>query len=217
MNYSEVKRELKQEFDGFFKPKGYKSKSESQGCQFNLNNDYCEIIIGYGVRNYINEFKTGCYIRIGIKKIQRIENAIFEEYLLYDTLSTGMPEYFNVVNYNFHIKTKEDIQEWMKIVMRFYFEYAVPFIEKYNSVDAIDKLLNNDPSKRIKYSDDLAWRIIKGLIAAKLNGNPRYRELRDYYNNEVETKFQGYFMYPKCKKVIDFLDNHSQEELIVLS
>ena len=115
------------------------------------------------------------------------------------------------------IKTEEDIKEWGKIVRKFYEEYAVPFFEKYNTVDAIDKLLNENPTEKVIYLDDLGWRIIKGLIAAKLNNNPNYNKLRDYYKSEVESKFQGYFMYEKCNIVIDFLENHSQEELLKIA
>ena len=81
----------------------------------------------------------------------------------------------------------------------------------------IDKLLNDNPTEKVIYCDDLGWRIIKGLIAAKLNNNPKYNELKDYYKSEVESKFQGYFMYEKCMKTIDFLDSHSQEELMKIA
>jgi hypothetical protein len=89
----------------------------------------------------------------------------------------------------------------------------LPFFEKYNSVHAIDKLLNTNPKEKVIYLDNLGWRINIGLIAAKLNNNPKYNELRDYYKSEVESKFQGYFMYDKCMKVINFLDNYTSEEL----
>jgi hypothetical protein len=216
MNYSEVKKELKKEFESFLKPLGYKSKTDPQGCDFGKINGNSLNRIGYGVANYIDEFNTVCYLKIGQINIQNIEKHIFEgEY--YETLSVGMQTYFNEINYRYKIKTEEDIKEWGKIVRKFFEEYAVPFFEKYNSIDAIDKLLNEHPTEKVIFCDDLGWRIIKGLISAKLNGNKKYNELRDYYRSEVERKFQGYFMYEKCIKAIDFLDNHSQEELLKIS
>ena len=59
-----------------------------------------------------------------------------------------MQSYFNEINYSYKIKSQEDITEWGKIVRKFYEEYAVPFFEKYNSVDAIDKLLNEKPTEK---------------------------------------------------------------------
>ena len=216
MNCSEVKKELKKEFEGFLKTLGYKSKTDPQGCDFSLENSNSLNRIGYGVANYIDEFNTVCYLKIEMFPIQRIEKAIFDgEY--YETLSLGMQSYFNEINYRYKIKIQEDIIEWGKIVRKFYEEYAVPFFEKYNTIDAIDKLLNDKPTEKVIYLDDLGWRIIKGLIVAKINNNPKYNKIRDYYKSEVESKFQGYFMYEKCMKTIDFLDSHSQEELLKLS
>jgi len=216
MNYSEVKKELKKEFENFLKPLGYKSKIDPQGCDFGKKTSNSLNRIGYGVANYIDEFNTGSYLKIEIKAIQKIEKKIFEgEY--YETLSTGISDYFNELNYRYKIKTQEDIKEWGKIVRKFYEEYAVQFFEKYNSVDAIDKLLNENPTEKVIYLDNLGWRIITGLISAKLNQNPKYDELRAYYKSEVESKFQGYFMYEKCMKTINFLDNHSQEELLKIA
>ena len=216
MNYSEVKKELKKEFELFLKPLGYKSKKDPQGCDFWKLEENSLNRIGYGIANYVDEFNTVCYLKIGQINIQNIEKQIFEgEY--YETLSVGMQTCFNEINYRYKIKTEEDIKEWGKIVRKFYEEYAVPFFEKYNAVDAIDKLLNDNPTERVIYCDDLGWRIIKGSIVAKLNNNPKYNELKDYYISEVESKFQGYFMYEKCMKTIDFLDSHSQEELLKIA
>ncbi|MFC3812133.1 hypothetical protein [Lacihabitans lacunae] len=221
MNYSEVKKELKKEFESFLKPLGYKSKTDSQGCVFVLIDNQIVLRLGYGVANYIDEFNTGCYIGLGLLPIQKILYEIEEVTDVVDsygsTIGSSTASYFNDLNYRFKIKTQEDIVEWGKIVRKFYEEYAVPFFEKYNSVDAIDELLNENPTEKVVYLDDLGWRIIKGLIVAKLNNNPKYNELRDYYRSEVESKFQGYFMYEKCIKTIDFLDSHSQEELLEIS
>jgi hypothetical protein len=221
MNYSEVKKELKKEFESFLKPLGYKSKTDAQGCVFVLIDNQIVLRLGYGVANYIDEFNTGCYIGLGLLPIQKLLYKIEEITYVVDsygsTIGTSTASYFNELNYRYKIKTQDDIIEWGKIVRKFYEDYAVPFFEKYNSIDAIDKLLNDHPTEKVIYLDDLTWRIIKGLISAKLNGNKKYNELRDYYRNEVESKFQGYFMYEKCIKVIDFLDNHSQEELLKIS
>ncbi|UUV20444.1 hypothetical protein [Paenimyroides aestuarii] len=219
MNYSEVKKELKKEFESFLKPLGFKSKSDPQGYNFSCINDIQFLKVGFGVANYIDEFKTSCSIGLGIFPIQKVMFKILDEKPVIEndygsTLGIRIADYFNVTNYDYKIQTVDDVKEWGKVVKKFYEEYAVPFFKKYNSVDAIDKLLNENPTEKVIYLDDLGWRIIKGLIAAKLNNNPKYNELKDYYKGEVEDKFQGYFMYEKCMKTIDFLDSHCQEELL---
>ncbi|MFN4958778.1 MAG: hypothetical protein ACK5WO_15505 [Cyclobacteriaceae bacterium] len=217
MNYSEVKKELKKEFESFLKPLGYKSKSGTQGCSFFLNRGFVEYRFGYGVANYGDEFNSGLFGSIGMLPIQLIENRIFNEESFTDTLLLNKSDYFKDINYRFKITSLNDVKEWSTIAKKFYHEFAIPFFEKYNSVDAIDKLLNEKPSEKVIYCDDLGWRIIKGLISAKLNNNPKYNELRDYYRSEVESKFQGHFMYEKCMKAIDFLDKHTREELLKIA
>ena len=216
MNYKEVKQEIKKEYELLLKPLGYKSKNGLQGCEFRNVNEFVVCKIGYGITNYVDEFNISTYISLSVISIDNIQQTIFgENHILenYATIGSSISVYFNELNYRYHIKTIEDIKEWGKIVRKFYNEYALLFFEKYNSVETIDKLLNDNPSEKVIYCNDLGWRIIKGLIAAKLNNNPKYNELRDYYKSEVESKFQGYFMYDKCMKVIDFLDKYTSEEL----
>ncbi len=221
MNYSEVKKELKKEFESFLKPLGYKSKSGAQGCEFILLKELTTFRIGYGVANYIDEFTTGCYLGIGILPIQKIVYKLEDVKEVTDnygsTIASGISHYFNELNYDYRIKTTENIKEWGAIVRKFYEEYAIPFLEKYNTVDAIDKLVNTNPSERVIYCDDLAWRMMNGLISAKLNNNPKYEDLKSYYRAEVERIYQGHFKYSDCIKVIEFLDSHSQEELLKIT
>src|SRR6218665_269758 len=222
MKYSEVQKELKKEFDGFLKPLGYKTKSGSQGYAFLKanTNDYQKI--GFGLSNYEPVYYTGVYSYVGVYSIDKIlceslEMEYVRTILGGGTISTSTSIYFQELNYQFKIQNTADIKQWMQLFEKYYTEHLLPFFNMYNTVEAIDKLLNENPTERVIHCDDLGWRIIKGLISAKLNQNPKYDELRAYYKSEVESKFQGYFMYEKCMKTINFLDNHSQEELLKIA
>jgi len=216
MDYKEVKQRLKKEFTNIFMKYDFKGKSSSQGCEFKSEQEYTSKIIGYGIRNYVNEFKTGCYLGIDIHIIQKIEKKIFEG-SYYGTLSSGIADYFGVVNYDFTIRNEQDIAVWMEIVSKFYIEFAEPFFSKFQDVADVDVLLNANPKERVPELNDLGQHIIKGLISAKLNDNPNYDELKAYYQSEVESKFKGHFLYDNCMKVIAFLDSHTTEELKSIS
>lgn len=213
MNYKEVNKILKKEFEKILKPLGFKGRLGLQGCRYSVNKNNFINTIAYGVTNYIDEFKTSCTIGIGNKIFHSIQNTAIGEEVSYSTVSCRYADYLGVVNYDFTIINDSDINEWMKLVSKFINEFALDFFERYNSLNELDILFNTDPTKKIVYSYDLSTRIINSVIAAKLNNNPKYNELRDYYKSEVENKFQGYFMYEKCMKVIDFLDNYTSEEL----
>ncbi len=221
MNYSEAKKKIKNEYENLLKPLGYKSRSNGQGFEFNFVKNNLVLKIGFGVSNYSDQFDTGCYASIGVIEIHNVLNYIFDEKLIIidrgNTIGVNIAKYFNEINYSFNITTDEDVAEWGVIVRKYFYEYLSPFFEKYNSIASIDILFNEYPTETVIFMDNLASRIQIGLISAKLNQNPKYNELRNYYKSEVESKFQGYFMYTDCMKVIDFLDSHTYEEIKEIS
>jgi hypothetical protein len=213
MNYKDINGTLKSNFEMILKPMGFKAKSGLQGCRFTIHNREFVNSLSYGIVNYIDEFKTSCTIGVGNKRFHLIQSTAIDEDVSYSTVSCRYADYLGVVNYSFEIRNEADITEWMKLAAKFINEFALQFFEKYNSINELDLLFNEEPSKNIIYCYDLSIRIINSLIAAKLNNNSKYNDLRDYYRSEVESKFQGYFMYEKCMKVIDFLDKYTSEEL----
>jgi hypothetical protein len=217
MDYKEVKQKLKKEFTKTLKPFGYKAKSVLQGCTFVLINEDTVFTVGYGLEDYVDEFKTGLFGSIGIKQIQRIENVISGESENYDTLLLQSSQYFGNINYRFTITTDSDINEWLQIFSNFFSEFASPFFNKYKTITDIDKLLNTNPKERVPELDNLEHRIIKGLISSRLNNNPNYPQLKEFYQSEVETKLKGHFLYNYCNAVISFLDKNPIEMLLEIS
>ena len=213
MNYTEVKKKLKKEFENILKPLGYKPKSDAQGCEFGLIKDNYQYIISYGVANYIDEFKTSCVIFISNKIIDKIVKLSLNDDITYTLLACRYADYLGVVNYYYDIIEIEDINNWIPKVKDFLFGFAFDFFEKYNSINELDIFFNTTPAEKTIYSYDLSTKIINSLIVAKLNNNPKYNELMNYYKSEIENKFQGYFMYEKCMKVINFLEKYTSEEL----
>lgn len=212
MDYAQVKRDLKIESNKLFKPLGFKSMTDPQGCRFAMTKGDLQIRFGYGVSNYGNEFYVGLFGSLSLNPIQRIENLVLGKDDS-DTLLMNTSEYFKDLNYRFLISNESDLAAWIKIIERFYYDYILPFSEKYGSVPAIDKLINDNPTEKVKYLNDVGARIIVGLIAAKLNHNPRYSELISVYRKEADDKLRNYFMYPECIKVIDYLDKITSFDL----
>ena len=212
MNYREVKKNIRNELECFLLPIGYTINCGAQGCTFQKTSNKIENVIGFAVANYNPLFNTGCYIQANSLQIERIRTILFGEEGG-SAVAANLGDYFKTKNYRFDIRSINDIIEFGNLVKKFYQEFAIPFFERYGSLNAIDKLLNENFKAKVEIMPDQGWRIIKGLIAAKLNQNPKYEEIRAYYKSFVETNFQGYFMYEKCIKTIEFLDQHSWEEL----
>jgi hypothetical protein len=218
MSFSKVKSEYQKEFKLFLSNNGYKKLKNGHGTFYTEVKNESQYSIYLAVTIFSDTFETTCHIGIGIVPIQKILQLSLDEELegsqFYgSTLGSGINVYTGILNYRFTIKCIEDIKEWSNIVNDFYSKYAIVFFEKYNSVKAIDELLNSKPTEEVKLCDDLGWRIIKGLIAAKLINNPDYNNLRDYYKSVVLDRFQGHFMLNKCNKVISFLDLYDSMQL----
>lgn len=215
MDYKEVKQKLKKEFSNLLKHKRYTSKSDFQGCTFISERENIIYTIGYGVENYIDEFKTGVFGSLSILKIQKVESTILG--ISPSTLNIPKDQLFKDINYRFKIESDEDIREWIDIFSKFFTECAQPFFNRYQTTADVDVLLNSNSKERVPELDDLGQHIIKGLISARLNKNPNYDELKKYYLGEVEGKFKGHFLYDNCMSVISFLDSHSFSELKTIS
>ncbi len=218
LTYSSAKVEYQKEFKSFLSELGYKPLKNGHGTFYTEIKNEVQYSLWLGVTNLRGKFETNCHIGIGIVPIQKIlilslEEEVNDSSFYGSTLVSGISDYFEVVNYRYNVQSIENIIEWGKIVRDFYSKYAVNLFEKYNSIKAIDELLNSNPKEKVKLCDDLGWRIIKGLIAARLINNPEYNNLRDYYKSLVDDRFQGHFMYDKCNKVIKFLDSHDSEQL----
>lgn len=77
----------------------------------------------------------------------------------------------------------EDITEVM-IKMKELLMYAMDYIKKNSTIEAIDKLYNEDPT--YKYNPHCAGmqcHCIVGLVAAKLSNNPNFKQIAEIYSH----------------------------------
>lgn len=215
MKIAEAKKAIKNIFSEKLNSHNYSFQSGTQGGVFikNYSNTYYRII--FAVSNWHFYYMSGIRASLGINKITKLELHLMGEGLAdIITISIADDDYMNELNFRYRIENEEDLEKYSIFVDKFLKECAFPFFEKYSNIDAIDKHMNNDPEDTMpKYCYDMAKKITSGLIAAKLNNNPKYNELRDNYKEKVERFLKGYFNYEPCMKVINFLDSYTSEEL----
>ena len=85
----------------------------------------------------------------------------------------------------------EDIEATIKKLGMYYSDIAKPYFTKYNTLEAIDDIMNNPPFDYCPahVGGNFNERCMKGLIVAKLINNPNYEKLVSIYNEEIkETK-----------------------------
>ncbi len=105
---------------------------------------------------------------------------------------------------------EEDIAAAIETLFNYYTTIAKPYFKKYNTLEAIDDIINNEPFEYLPphYGAGLWNRCMKGLIVAKLINNPNYDKLVTIYNDlifetENEESINNY------RKVRDYLATHN--------
>jgi hypothetical protein len=62
---------------------------------------------------------------------------------------------------------------------------ALPYFHNNYTVDAVDRLVNSHVKEYCVHMRNDTYRIIKGLIAARLNNNVRFTELHEMYSQRI--------------------------------
>lgn len=81
-----------------------------------------------------------------------------------------------------YVFNESQIEKAAVSLFNYFRKTALPYFDKYAAVGSIDEALNSHPSDYCVHMPNDNWRIVKGLIAARLNNNSRYEKLhRTYY------------------------------------
>ena len=86
---------------------------------------------------------------------------------------------------NLHIFKELDIQIEAEQLLKYFREVALPYCLNNASVEMVDKLINTSPHEYKVHTMNDNYRILKGIIAAKLNNNPKLNELIKIYDKQI--------------------------------
>ena len=67
-------------------------------------------------------------------------------------------------------------------------EFALPYFLENNSIRRVDELFNSHPREYTVHMPNDLFRFAKGVIAAKLNGNPKVESLLKTYNTLIDER-----------------------------
>lgn len=70
-------------------------------------------------------------------------------------------------------------------LLKHFREIALPYSIANSSIAMVDKLINTKPEEYKVHTQNDNYRILKGIIAAKLNKNPLISELIDVYDRQL--------------------------------
>ncbi len=111
--------------------------------------------------------------------------------------------------YSYQLATEEEIPDVLHKIMHFLNERGFPFLKEYGSVEVLNKLYNQHPEQKMSYVTNEFHRALRGIVLAKLDQQPRWKELVDQYRTKLqkqglpEVQMQGY------ERLVQYLTNYS--------
>lgn len=151
-----------------------------------------------GIRNEIIE-KTAFQFTNGLPLFQRDSM----------TLVSAISKLEGNPYQRFDIVKKEDATRAIELTINQLENFGMEWLEKYQTVKAIEQLLNQLPLEKTKYMPNQIYRCFRGLVAAKLSNAENYQELALEYSDFLNWLRAPDYQQATFKKLKNFLAGHS--------
>lgn len=188
--------------------------------QFNFKkkgDDFIKIIkgdfkidFGYSIVDLGNSFPiqfgyhlSSVYLDRIFSAIRGVEEKGLNVYSNHQSLLFESKEY-PILEYD--VYTSEDIEEMVGEITKFLDNKALPYLESICDLEELEKVINNKP---IPQKSEV------GLVLARIMKNSDYNKLKEKYRELLIDWVDSY--KESLEKTINFLDNHSVEELEIIA
>ncbi|WP_194973046.1 hypothetical protein [Aquiflexum lacus] len=109
------------------------------------------------------------------------------------TLGTSVENYINDgQEYRFRLVNENQINKVVSGLTDLFKKVALPFYQRYSSIEALDKVLNENPSD--SSLTGAIFKGAKGLILAKLTKRSDYPDLVKVYTSHYEQLADGFYL-----------------------
>lgn len=167
-----------------------------------------------------NSHSLDVHLYVSQKQIEAILESIIGKQRHKITLGQELgriyksPDGREVINGNLSIwvRQDEDVEAAVETLEWYYNDIAKPYFERYNTLEAIDDVINNPPFEHCPahVGGNFDERCMKGLIVARLVDNPNYEKLAAIYDEVIKEtmnvvsienyhKVREYLMYNRIK------------------
>jgi hypothetical protein len=160
--------------------------------------------------------RSGYYVNptVGVR-IERVEEIFhqssgFDPKYRGDTATMGafVGELLNgdTLGCRFLLNSESDVHLVAQDLLRIFWQIAIPYFERWGSLEAVDAELNDDPTRPTLHRS-LAWfRCSTGIIVAKLVGRPDYEQLAATYGDIMTRDNDGFYL-KFFKELLKSLEN----------
>ena len=179
--------------------------------QFRKNTPSGFVNVIFSVSEYQKDADAWVEVHVGCRndQIEQIAQQFLNANLIdfradVNTLIISTGNYNNVKYFRYKIQNDEDLNDACDSIMEFMNLSGFSFLNSVTKLSDIDQILNGQAHKPSKYLYNQVHRCYKGLIAAKLNDNPRYTQIATTYQNYL-TKFANETELSNFERLVTYL------------
>lgn len=112
------------------------------------------------------------------------------------TLVSTLTKLHNSSDFEVRVHRRDDVPLAVPRIVEMYEHFMRPFFSKFRDIDAIDRLLNENPDTPCAFVA-LPWRRCSvGLIAASIVGRPNINGLAKCYHARLSSDQNGFYLPP---------------------
>ncbi|MDI9364936.1 MAG: hypothetical protein QM541_08290 [Flavobacterium sp.] len=216
-NSRDIKEKIALLLNERLKQNGFVYKKTSN--EFIISENDCIFIFNMLLTAWSDHYSLGVRLYISQKKVEKIyEDILGKSHKL--TIGNSIERISKssdgreVINGDMVILLiqDEDLEAAVETLERYYNDIAKPYFEQYQTLDAINDIMNNPPFEYCPahVGGNFDDRCMKGLIVARLVDNPNYEHLVAIYDEAIKEtmntksienyyRVREYLMYNRIK------------------
>lgn len=206
-----IKQKLAFQLNEYLARDGFVYKNTNN--EFISNNRDFLFVFNMLLTSWSDHYSLGVRLYISQKKVEHVyEHVLGKSHKL--TIGNSIerisksPDGREVINGDMAILLiqDEDIEAAVETLKRYYGDIAKPYFNKYQTLTAVDDIINNPPFDYCPahVGGNFDDRCIRGLIVARLVGNPNFDRLMSIYDEKIKETMDQ-LSIENYKKVREYL------------
>ncbi|GAB4040566.1 hypothetical protein [Spirosoma gilvum] len=211
MTITSFETNLFQHLAPFFSDHGYSLLTEKKQFRKVTGNGFQNIILSsvFYADDTLLEVNFGCRHEQIEQIAQQFLNNQPDLRSEANTLIVSIGRFSDLQKARFKIHSEDDLLLACQQIEYFFDQQGFNFLTTTASLLTLDRLLNECPTEHCRYVYNQTHRCYKGLIAARLNHNPRFDELIDRYRYLLIQQTQNPYEQMHFERLIAYLQHYS--------
>ncbi len=126
-----------------------------------------------------------------------------------NTLIISVGKFHKNKYFRYKVANEEDLKLCCEQIRDFLKYTGFGFLQKYNALPQLDKLINHKPARPCPYMYNQVHRCFKGLIAARLNDSRAFMDLAETYRKYLKVSAAKPGMRNSFEKLSQYLLHYS--------